>query len=208
MKRAYLLIVYDEPDMLAVLARWCTKEGYQVETAADGFEALAKLRDRPFDIVLTDLSMPGMDGLKLLEVLKAFDSSIEVVIMTGQGTMDSAIAALREGRAFDYLKKPLAKLEDLSAVLDRALQKRRKAPESIVRDPDALISQMPSPFEPFTARERDIARLLAEDLDAKAIADQLNLGVGTVRNRLTTIYQKIGTNDRGQAVVLLRRYRF
>lgn len=205
MSRAVLLLVDDDEDMLAVLARWCIQEGYETDTARDGFEALAKLRGRLFDLVVTDLAMPHMGGLKLLEMLKTYDDTIQVVVLTGQGSMENAIEALREGKAFDFLQKPLPDLGLLSASLARALERRRQV--LAARALEARASVAKPQLSGFTERELEIARALSEGLRPEEIQDRLAIGQGTLKNHLTAIYQKLGVKGRADAVLALLRYR-
>jgi DNA-binding NtrC family response regulator len=118
-----ILIVDDEVNARTALAELLREEGYAVETAADGFKALPKLQDFAPDLVLTDLRMPGMDGLELMRKAREIDLDTCVVVMTAHGGIDSAIAAIRQGAA-DYLTKPI-NLEELKIVLDRSLERRR-----------------------------------------------------------------------------------
>ncbi|HEX9619424.1 MAG TPA: sigma-54 dependent transcriptional regulator [Polyangiaceae bacterium] len=123
MNTAKVLIVDDEANARAALAEILREEGYGVETAADGFKALGKLETFPADLVLTDLKMPGMDGVELLQKLRATEGAPEVVVMTAFGAVETAVSAMREG-AFDYLTKPL-NTEELLVVLERAHERSR-----------------------------------------------------------------------------------
>jgi DNA-binding NtrC family response regulator len=118
-----LLIVDDEVNARTALAELLREEGYAVETAADGFKALPKLEEHAPALVLTDLKMPGMDGLELMRRAQARDPDCVVVVMTAYGAVDSAVTAMREGAA-DYLTKPV-NLDELALVLKRELERRR-----------------------------------------------------------------------------------
>ncbi len=205
MGRAVVLIVDDDEDMLAVLATWCAKEGYDVVRARDGFEALGQLRGNVVDLVVTDLAMPQMSGLKLLDMLKTYDETIGVIILTGQGSIETAIEALREGKAFDYLRKPLPDLGVLSAALDRALDRRRQI--LAARAQEAKASATKPPLTGFTEREFEVARALTEGLRPEEICDRMSVSQGTLKNYLSAIYQKLGVKGRADAVVALLRYR-
>ncbi len=119
---ARILVVDDEASGRTALAALLRDEGYTVETAADGFKALPKLEEHAPDLLLTDLLMPGMDGLELMRRARALDPEIAVVVMTASTAIDSAVAAMRQGAA-DYLAKPLH-FGELAVVLDRALERR------------------------------------------------------------------------------------
>src|SRR5690606_22648308 len=119
--RGRVLVVDDEANARSALAEILREERYTVETAADGFRALAKVEEFSPDLVLTDLKMPGMDGVELLRKLRAQrDRDLAVVVMTAFGAVETAVLAMREG-ATDYLTKPL-NTEELILVLDRALE--------------------------------------------------------------------------------------
>jgi len=120
--RGRILVVDDEPNARTALAELLRDEGYSVETAADGFKALPKLEDFGPDLVLTDLKMPGMDGIELMRKTRELDPEALVVVMTAFGAVDTAVAAMRAGAA-DYLTKPL-NIDELGIVLERALERR------------------------------------------------------------------------------------
>jgi len=100
-----LLIVDDEVKFLEAISRRLELRDFEVTRAADGAEALAAARREKFDIALLDLKMPGMNGREVLEVLKAEHRFLEVIILTGHGSLDSAVECTKLG-AFGYLPKP------------------------------------------------------------------------------------------------------
>ena len=126
--KARILVVDDEANARTALAELLRDEGYQVETAADGFKALPKLADFSPDLVLTDLKMPGLDGMELMRRSRELDPERAVVMMTAFGAIETAVTAMREGAA-DYLTKPLD-MGELSLVLERALERRRLRAET------------------------------------------------------------------------------
>jgi DNA-binding NtrC family response regulator len=118
-----VLVVDDEADARAALGELLHAEGYLVETAADGFKALGKVHEFAPDLVLTDLRMPGMNGVELLKKLRADSPDLVVLVMTAFGAVDSAVAALREGAA-GYFMKPL-NVTELSFGLGREMERLR-----------------------------------------------------------------------------------
>jgi CheY-like chemotaxis protein len=104
--RASFLIVDDEPVVRLALTRVLSSDRCDVETAADGPEALQRLQERAFDVVLLDLRMPGMDGLTVLRTIKSRWPASEVIIVTGHAGLQSAKESVALG-AFDYLAKPV-----------------------------------------------------------------------------------------------------
>ena len=126
--RGRILIVDDEVNARSALAELLRDEGYGVETAADGFKALPKLEEFAPDLLLTDLKMPGMDGIELMRKARERDPECVCVVMTAFGAVDSAVKAMREGAA-DYLTKPV-NVDELSLVLARELERRRLRAEA------------------------------------------------------------------------------
>jgi DNA-binding NtrC family response regulator len=124
MKKAKILIADDELSMTNALSAILTSDGYEVAVASDGKKALDQLSSDDFGLVLADLKMPKLDGLALLKELQRLAIPTECIIVTGQGTVDSAVQAMREG-AYDYIEKPLTaeKLNRLKALIPKALDK-------------------------------------------------------------------------------------
>ncbi|MFO0975770.1 MAG: sigma-54 dependent transcriptional regulator [Planctomycetaceae bacterium] len=100
-----LLIVEDDPDFRETCARWMTRKGHTVAAAANGHEALEICDRKYFDVAIVDMNMPGLTGLELLDRMKSSQIETEVIILTGQGTIESAVNAMKLG-ACDYLTKP------------------------------------------------------------------------------------------------------
>src|SRR5262245_31788403 len=100
-----LLIVDDDEQLAEALARRFQRNGYVATLAASGERALEAAAHAPFDVVLLDLHLPGMDGLEVLARLKELHPEIEVILLTAHGSIETAIQAMRKG-AYDYLTKP------------------------------------------------------------------------------------------------------
>jgi len=132
MARKSILVVDDEKPQREILEAILTDAGYDLMTAASGEAALKIVKDKRFDLVLTDLKMTGMDGIELLQRLLAHDSSIIVILLTAHGSIDSAKEALRRG-AFDYLEKPYDR-ETLLDTIRRALTKLESLDSEIISD--------------------------------------------------------------------------
>ena len=115
-----ILIVDDEEAYVISMAKRLEIRGFEVRTATRGAEAVEAARREQFDLALLDLKMPGMDGKEVLEILKKEDRYIEVVILTGHGSVDSAVDCTKLG-AFGYLPKPY-ELEKLLDTLKQAYQ--------------------------------------------------------------------------------------
>src|SRR5262245_26731463 len=130
MKRsARILIVDDEPEVVANWARVLERDAHACVSATEGQRALALLETERPDVVLTDLQVPGVDGLTVLRRALQLDPDVAVVVITGHGTVESAVEAMREG-AFDFLLKPLPSNEALRLVVERAVARRRLVEEN------------------------------------------------------------------------------
>ena len=120
MNKKRILIVDDDPQICDTLSDILDDEGYQVVTACDGQEALEKIRTRAFDLVITDIKMPIMDGMALLKEIEKSHADIEVIVITSYGYEGQQVEATRLG-AYEYLNKPL-NLDQLKNIIARALQ--------------------------------------------------------------------------------------
>jgi nitrogen regulation protein NR(I) len=144
---AHVLIVDDELNIRRVLAAMLKRDGYEVTTAADGEQALAVLQRTPIHVVVTDLVMPRLGGMQLLERVRAEYPDIPVILITAHGTVDSAVAALKAG-AFDYVTKPFEQ-EELRKVIAKAARandlERRSVHEGTAEgDRPPLVGTSPS----------------------------------------------------------------
>ena len=126
--RGTVLVVDDEQANLDSLERIFAREGFRVLLAGGGEKALELLRNEPIDVVLTDLMMPGMSGQELLKGVRAVAPEAQVVLMTAYGTVEAAVAAMKDG-AYDFLTKPLKRHAVLKSV-QQALEKRRLLQEN------------------------------------------------------------------------------
>ena len=117
-----VLVIDDEEMMRAMLARELPRLGFTVTTAAGGEEGVARAQNEEFSVAVVDILMPGLDGLETLKRLRHESPGTEVVLLTGHGTIEGAVAGMRAG-AYDYLTKP-CRLAELSAVLWRAVEHR------------------------------------------------------------------------------------
>ena len=124
-----ILIVDDEFAARDSLTKWFQLDGYKVDAAEDAYKALELLEKKPFDIVLLDIKMPGMDGLELQERIREIDPDIIVIIITAFASVETAIRAIKAG-AYDYVTKPFDP-DDLEHIIENAVDQRKLAKENI-----------------------------------------------------------------------------
>jgi two-component system response regulator HydG len=117
-----ILVADDDPALRDAVARTLSRAGYEVVPAADGTAALEIVRRRPVQVLLADLRMPGLDGLELLRAAKTIAPEVEVILITGHGGIEDAVAAMKEG-AYDFLTKPF-KRAALQKAVEKALEKQ------------------------------------------------------------------------------------
>jgi DNA-binding NtrC family response regulator len=125
-----LLVIEDKDSMREMLSKTLEAEGYEVETAKDGEGGVEKAKEKKYDVVLTDLKLPKMDGIEVLTTLKELDHDVAVILMTAYGTIEKAVEAMREG-AFDFLTKPFD-TDHLSVLIKRAMENRRLVAENVL----------------------------------------------------------------------------
>jgi len=120
---ARILVADDEPGLREFISDSLELDDHTVVPAKDGREAARLLDERGFDLVLTDLKMPGLDGMGLLRKVRAEQPEVEVIMMTAHGTVDNAVEAMKLG-AFEYLQKPISGPDELRLLVGRALERR------------------------------------------------------------------------------------
>jgi DNA-binding NtrC family response regulator len=129
MRRGSVLVIDDEEIMRDILETLLVREGYQVRLAPSGRAGLELARSVPFDAVITDVMMPEMDGLQVLDALRNFDDELPVIMITAFASMETAVSAMRKG-AFDYITKPF-KNDEVLVVLNNAVERRRLVAENL-----------------------------------------------------------------------------
>jgi diguanylate cyclase (GGDEF)-like protein len=135
-EKVRLLVADDEEAIRGTLSALLGEEGYEVTAVSSAEEAIARLGDDSFPLVLTDIRMGGMTGIELLQEVKRLHPATEVIIMTSYASLETAVLALRSG-AYDYLLKPFEDLELVTSAVARAVEKG-----SLVRERDALVEAL------------------------------------------------------------------
>ncbi len=181
-----------------------------VGTAQSGEEALERLREVVPDVILMDIRMPGMGGVNATEAILERYPHVIILILTTFDDDAYIIEALSNG-ASGYLLKDIDGEKLVQAIheaLSGNLLLTGKVANKLalnIRKQNKRLGQLGEELE-FSTRELDLARLLVRGHNAKEMAEKLFLTQGTVKNYLSDIYAKIGTNDRAKAVLILERY--
>jgi DNA-binding NtrC family response regulator len=155
-----LLLVDDDPDFRESVARRFTRRGFRVQEAAHGEQALQLAGLREFDVVVLDMVMPGFSGMQVLEQLKLTQPECEIIMLTGQGTIETAVQAMKLG-AYDFLQKPFP-LAELEVLIEKAYERRQLRKENaqlkaVLRRAEApleIIGESPAMQEVFRLIER------------------------------------------------------
>jgi DNA-binding NtrC family response regulator len=160
-----ILVVDDETGVRNAFQDMLVDLGHEVLTASTGEAGLDLVRRDPPQVVITDLSMPGMGGLEAFRQIRAIDPKLPVIIMTGRGTMDTAIEATKLG-AFDYQLKPFEP-EAMLAAISRALESVRLMQRGVALNPEAPVSAADAIIGESTAMQevfKSIGRVAPENL--------------------------------------------
>ena len=175
-----VLITDDDGDLRELLTEAVRNWGYVVSVARDGDEALRRLRMDRYDIVISDLMMPGMDGLTLLGKIKELDNDILVIIITGYATIETAVKAIEVG-AYDYIAKPF-RLDELMIVIKNACERLR-----LVKQNKALLDELRGAYGEISVLKNSLARaglkVHGEAEGEGSLALQLNEPRGTLKQK-------------------------
>ena len=126
------MIVDYEEEIVQTLKKHLELEGYTIDTAQSTPEALEKVKNDKYHVVLTEIVMPEMDGIELLREIKLYDALTQVIMMTGHSTMERTLNSLELG-ANDYILKPFPSVEQVSTVIDYSVQKLERWREAIIQ---------------------------------------------------------------------------
>jgi DNA-binding NtrC family response regulator len=176
-KKVDLLVVDDDADFREMMRRRFLRRGFQVQEATHGEQALQMAERRQFDVVVLDMMMPGLSGIQVLEQLKLVHPECEVILLTGQGTIETAVQAMKLG-AFDFLTKPCS-LTDLEVLIEKAYERRQLRKENQQLKAVLSRSQTTTEIVGKSAAMRELFRLIerAGPTD-KAILIQGESGTG------------------------------
>ena len=130
MREFEILFVDDDRTILSLVEEYLTAFDYRINVVDNGLKALELIKEKEFDVVFTDFKMPDIDGLELLTVIKEYRPATEVIMVTGHGTMESAIQAMKFG-SYDYIQKPF-KLDVLRILIDKIIEAKKLKQENVV----------------------------------------------------------------------------
>jgi two-component system OmpR family response regulator len=166
-----VLVIDDDLDVLSYLSEFLTREGYQVTAIRDPRQALPEVKDGRHQIALLDVRMPELDGVTLLRQIRALDSDLCVIVMTGYPTVESAVDMMK-AQAFDYLAKPFDAAQ-LREVLSRAIREK-----GLVVDPEERVNRLLGAKVRTLRKERDLTlRQLANKTGLSvSLISQIELG--------------------------------
>ena len=178
--------------------------------AGDGAEALAALRDRPVDVMLLDVRMPGLDGLATLEQLRGWQTRPRVIVLTTFNTDDYVVRALKLG-ADAFLLKDADPARLVEAIERVAAGENVLAPD-VTRTLITVATDAPSAGDPsaraavaaLTEREREVAVLMTQGLTNNQIGSRLHLSLASVKSHLTSLFVKLGVDNRVSAAMIIR----
>jgi len=177
MSSRHILIVDDEPAVRGSLEEWFREDGFTVDTAEDGEAALRAMDKRPFDIVLLDLKMPGMDGIEVQKRVREIDPGATIIILTAYASVETAVRALKLG-AYDYITKPVDP-DDLSNLVTNALKARALAEENVLLREKVAELAPPDPVLAVSAKMvhvLDLVRTVAETDSSVVIRGESGTG--------------------------------
>jgi DNA-binding NtrC family response regulator len=187
---ANILVIDDDKVMRDACQQILTRQGYRVELAASARQGLALLEKASFDAILLDLVMPDLDGLETLKKIRAIDPESEVIIITGYGTIQSAVESIKAG-AFHFLSKPFTP-DDLRHLVGRALEKRRVNLENLYlrqelkKDERSVLVYQSEPME----RIMEIVTRVAPTDSTVLITGESGTGKGLVANKIHQLSQR------------------
>ena len=178
--------------------------------AGDGAEALTKLRDRPVDVVLLDVRMPGLDGLATLEELRGWQTRPRIIVLTTFNTDDYVVRALKLG-ADAFLLKDADPARLVEAIQRVAAGENVLAPD-VTRTLITVATDAPTAGDPsaqalvaaLTEREREVAVLMTQGLTNNQIGTRLHLSLASVKSHLTSMFTKLGVDNRVSAAMIIR----
>ncbi|MDH5458424.1 MAG: response regulator transcription factor [Nitrospinota bacterium] len=196
-----ILLIDDEEILLEAVSDDLRESGYEVTTAISGEEGLKSFETLQHDLVITDLKMENMDGLEVSRKVKELNPKTPIMILTGYGSMETAIEALRMDLD-DYILKPVNR-DDLFEKINQCLKKNNHSKSA---GPQPTFSQnLKLEDSGLTRREKEVVRLAGNGYNDDEIAKMLSISAFTVKFHLKRIFKKLGIHKRVELIVSLKK---
>jgi DNA-binding NarL/FixJ family response regulator len=199
MTRSSILLIDDEKVLLEAVSDDLKESGYEVTTAVSGEEGLRSFKMLQHDLVIIDLKMESMDGLEVSRQIKQLNPETPIMILTGYGSMETAIEALRLDLD-DYVVKPINR-DDLFKKIHRCLEKKNKSNSTHPKPTFAQNVKLEKAG--LTRREKEVVQLAAQGYNDNEIATMLAISAFTVKFHLKRIFKKLGIHKRVELIVSL-----
>ena len=193
-----ILLIDDEEILRKALSAGLEEKGYRVATAANGPEGIEKFKTHNHDLVIVDLIMEGANGLQVTKEIRKIHPDASVIILTGHGTLESAIDALRL-RIQDYILKPI-KLEDLLAKIQTCLNSKFNGHKTADKAP-SYSQNLKIENASLTRRQKEVARLVSRGYNDEEIAKLLGISIFTVRFHLKKAFKKLNIHKRVELIL-------
>jgi two-component system response regulator FixJ len=198
-KPIQIALIDDDEAVLDSLSLYFRSQQVATASFATAQDFLAALgQDKQFDCVVSDVRMPGMSGLDLVRELKSRNVGTPIVLITGHGDVDMAVAAIKVGAA-DFIEKPFDESRLLVSVRDAIAESQQR--EKVDQQND-----LPARFESLTARQRQVMELAVAGLSNKEIGAQLKISPKTVENHRAWVMERIGARNIAELVRMAMKY--
>ncbi|BCW96261.1 MAG: ATP-binding protein [Fimbriimonadales bacterium] len=187
-----VLIVDDEEDLRYVYTRQLRGDGYLLDTAVDGEEAIEKIRASEYAVILTDMRMPRKDGLAVIAAAREYLPDAEIIVLTGHGSLENALQAFKAGNIFEYLLKPLDDIGVLNTVVARAIERR-----NLRKHNRELFEQLQRAYEELRQKSEMLIqneKMSAIGVLAAGVAHELNNPLTAVVGFAQMIAEKLKAN--------------
>ena len=201
MNKKSILVIEDEALIRRTLSEDLSYEGYSVDIASNGEEGVKKFSKNNHYLVIVDLIMEGMSGIQTIKEIKKIRSDTPIIILTGYGSRDSAIDALRLG-VIDYFLKPYPRKQFLRKV-NQYLAYTRSSEEK--RTAAASNIYIKLQCSGLSRREIEVCLLMRDGLSQEKLAESMSISKHTIKNHLKSIYKKLGVSGGIELVALLNR---
>lgn len=197
----HILVVDDEPLVRRSLSEFLTLQGYTVSSASNGKEALELLKTYTADIVISDIKMPELDGIQLLKHIKKEHADTPVILITGYGSIENAVRAVKEG-AYDYVTKPIVDSE-IKIVIERLIEKRQLQEENIKLKEQLSASSVRERFHNIVGKDEKMQKIysLIEAITTTRTTVLIHGESGTGKRLIAHAVHKYNEQERGKPFV-------